>query len=87
MAGTVGDGGRDDRGSQFPASNKPNYLYRVEELSSSPNSREVKTFERAAPEAQSYLILIHILLAFSLLVRRATGIQTPERVEARGHWS
>lgn len=50
----------------------------------SPNPREVKTFERAAPEAQSYLILIHILLAFGLLVRIVTrnGAQTPKRVEA-----
>lgn len=52
-----------------------------------PNPREVKTFERAAPEAQSYLILIHILLAFGLLVRRVTGIQTPKRVEAHSSWS
>lgn len=49
-----------------------------------PNPREVKMFKMAAPEAQSYLILIHILLAFGLLVSKVTenGVQTPKRVEA-----
>lgn len=43
-----------------------------------PNPREVKMFKRTAPEAQSYLILIHILLAFGLLVSKVTenGVQT-----------
>lgn len=41
-------------------------------------------FKRTAPEAQSYLILIHILLAFGLLVSKVTenGIQTLKSVEA-----
>lgn len=49
-----------------------------------PNPREVKMFKRAAPEAQSYLILIHILLAFGLLVSKVTenGVQSLKSVEA-----